>query len=145
MGLRLVFIIMTTTADSTHLRAIVVHAAVTKIDADSTSKLLTDLGHRVDPAANASEAMHLLRSGKTDLLVVDLPAGDETDVLEQLALLPVDHHPGEVAVFSDAASDAVAAVRTRRTRKVHVFFKPLHMHGLLNVLRGLEHRHAQPA
>jgi hypothetical protein len=58
--------------------------------------------------------------------------------VNQLADLPAELRPRELAIFSDVADDTLRGLRARiKPSKVHIFLKPLHMHGLLSVLRQL--------
>jgi hypothetical protein len=132
-----------TAQEHTTLRAVFVQAqpADAGVAPDPAFRLLSDMGHKVASAESTDDAMAMLRSrGPTDLMVVDasgLP--DATRLAAQLMDLPPGARPRQVAIFSDRADDALRALRRRASPpNVHVFLKPLHLHGLLGVLRNLE-------
>lgn len=140
---------MTTAPEHLAQRSIVVVSDCSRIENQPTYKLLTDLGHEVVPATSPDDAVNLLSAGIVDLLVVDLPgADDKRRLFERLDALPAQAKPRRVAVFSEEVDDyARTAHRAQTSPRVHVFLKPLHVHGLLNVLRSIEGRgvFAQPA
>jgi len=104
-----------------------------------TRRLLGGLGHDVTRAMSPDHALELVNSDHTDLLVVDITNDANRELLDSISELPESKRPGAVLVFTDA-SDAKLREwqRTMAPTHVHVFVKPLHMHGLLNVLRRLE-------
>src|SRR5579862_7945653 len=128
-----------TTQDHETLRAVIVPAGLKPADSRA-GKLLRDLGHDVAGAESASEALDLLRESETDLMVVDVSNSEENQSLvRQLAELPVADRPRALAIFSESFDQGLRDVRKRIGKsRVHVFIKPLHMHGLLSVLRQLE-------
>ena len=86
--------------------------------------------------------MELLNSDHTDLLVVDITGGANRDLFESLCELSEGKRPDQVAVFTDSIDSQLRDWRRRVSPShVHVFLKPLHMHGLLGVLRQMEQRH----
>jgi CheY-like chemotaxis protein len=103
-------------------------------------QLLNDLGHEVLSAHSPEDAMSLLQQDQTDLLVVDVSnSSHNREFVSRLTELPNSHRPRELAIFSEAADTSLRSFRNRlMPSKVHIFLKPLHMHGLLNVLRSLE-------
>jgi response regulator RpfG family c-di-GMP phosphodiesterase len=105
-----------------------------------SEQLLNDLGHEVSPANSPEHALSLLQQEPTDLLVVDVSGSARNrEFVGQLPAMDASARPAQVAIISDVLDDALRGVRTRLGRaKVHVFLKPLHMHGLLNFLRTLE-------
>lgn len=107
-----------------------------------TRRLLGELGHEVSRAKSADHAMELLNSDHTDLLVVDITGGANRDLFESLCELSEGKRPDQVAVFTDSIDSQLRDWRRRVSPShVHVFLKPLHMHGLLGVLRQMEQRH----
>jgi DNA-binding NtrC family response regulator len=122
------------------MRAVVLPSPDAYAQETPTRRLLDELGHDVTRAASPDHAMQLLRSDRTDLLVVDISNGNSNRTLfDSLSELPESKRPGEVAVFSDAQDGQLREFRRKiAPSHVHVFFKPLHMHGLLNVLRQME-------
>jgi len=84
--------------------------------------------------------MEMLATEAVDLLVVDITNGKENRLLvNRLAELPAESRPHELAIFSDHADDSLTGLRKKIAgTHVHVLLKPLHMHGLLKVLRQLE-------
>jgi two-component SAPR family response regulator len=102
--------------------------------------LLDEMGHDVAPATSPADALDLLEQNQTDLLIVDVSGSPPNhEFVEQLADLPMGIRPRQIAVFSDSDDDSFRGVRSRiKPSKLHIFLKPLHMHGLLTVLRRLE-------
>src|ERR1700689_1654629 len=94
-------------------------------------ELLSDLGHEVAPADTVDQAMDLLQHDQTDLLVIDVSNGNRNrELIDRLAGLPVSARPREVAIFTDCSDEGLRALRSRiKPSKVHIFVKPLHMHG----------------
>jgi CheY-like chemotaxis protein len=133
---------MTTAPEHLAQRSIVVVSDCGRIENQPTYKLLTDLGHEVVPATSPDDAMNVLSASVVDLLVVDLPGvDDKRRLFERLDALPATSKPRRVAVFSEEVDDYARTVqRQQGGPRVHVFLKPLHVHGLLNVLRSIEGR-----
>jgi CheY-like chemotaxis protein len=123
------------------LRAVVLPSADTYQDSP-TRRLLGQLGHDVTRADSADHAMELINSDHTDLLVVDVSNEDNREMVESLMELPESKRPDQMAVFSDSYDVQLREWRRSSPSKVHVFLKPLHMHGLLAVLRQIEKRQA---
>jgi DNA-binding NtrC family response regulator len=128
-----------TVEDRTTFRAVIL-SGETVPAAYRAGQLLKDLGHEVAPAQSPDEAMDLLQQDQTELLIVDVANSPANRLfVNQLPDLPATHFPREVAIFSDAADDSLRSLRKRISpSKVHIFLKPLHIHGLLNVVRRLE-------
>jgi CheY-like chemotaxis protein len=103
-------------------------------------ELLDELGHDVAPATSPANALDLLEQDQTDLLIVDISGSKQNRMfVQQIADLPAGIRPRQVAIFSDAGDDSFRGLRARiKPSKLHVYLKPLHMHGLLNALRRLE-------
>ncbi|MCS7032772.1 MAG: hypothetical protein NZ561_02125 [Phycisphaerae bacterium] len=133
---------MTSAPDSLALRAIVVVSENSNPDTQPTSRLLRDLGHEVSSACSPDEAVQQLQAARADLLVVDLPTAEQKRRLfERLASLPREYRPRRVAVFTDEVDDYARTLHSQQDNpRVHVFLKPLHVHGLLSVLRSIEGR-----
>jgi CheY-like chemotaxis protein len=108
--------------------------------ASRTGQLLNDLGHDVAGAESPEHALELLEEEQADLFVVDVSnSGRNRALLERLVDLPADIRPRELAIFSDSSDEMLRGLRSRlKPSRVHIFLKPLHMHGLLNILRKLE-------
>ena len=108
-----------------------------------TRRLLGQLGHEVARAASPDHAMQLMNSDHTDLLVVDISNSANRELFDALSEMPASKRPNQVAVFSDSIDSQLREWRRKVAPcHVHVFLKPLHMHGLLNVLRQMERRQA---
>jgi DNA-binding response OmpR family regulator len=138
---------MTMTAEHQALRAVVVTNETTIDASQPTCRLLSELGHDVAGAASPDEAMNILQDAGADLLVIDLSTLDQKRrMFERLAALPREFKPTRVALFSDEADDFTRSLhRDHDNSRVHVFIKPLHLHGLLNVLRHIEGRNLATA
>lgn len=134
---------MAAATETTSLRAIVVLPESVEVEKHPGVRLLRELGHHVSPASSPDDAIGLLQSAHTDLLVVDLPDDAERrQVFDTLSTLPARQRPRQAAVFSDGLDEYVRQLRVSSADrpKVHVFLKPLHLHGLLNVLRSIQSR-----
>lgn len=83
-----------------------------------------------------------MQGSPVDLLVIDLPTVDlKRRMFERLAALPRASKPSHVAVFSEEPDDYTRSLhRQHDNARVHVFMKPLHLHGLLTILRNIEGR-----
>jgi hypothetical protein len=128
-----------TVEDRATLRAVIVPAE-SATAGQRAGRLLDDIGLDVDQAQTPHDAMDMLQRDPTDLLVVDLSnSARNRQFVEDLADLPASARPRQLAIFSDYMDEDLRGLRGRmRPCKVHVFLKPLHMHGLLGVLRQLE-------
>jgi len=123
------------------LRAVVLPAPDAHPQDTPTRRLLGELGHDVARAISPQHAMDLVAGDHTDLLVVDVTGHTPNrSMLETLSELPESQLPDQIAIFTDDPVDA--GLREFRhqfsTKRVHVFVKPLHMHGLLGVLRNMD-------
>lgn len=138
---------MTTASEKLALRAIVVLSEAANVDNQPTLRLLRELGHEVSSAFSTEQAIHLLQSAGADLMVVDLPSSGRTrQFLDALSNVAPEQRPRHIAVFSDALDEYVRHFsRIPGDSRVHVFLKPLHVHGLLSVLRTAEGRLSQSA
>jgi DNA-binding NtrC family response regulator len=124
----------------TALRAVVLPAPESRLQDTPTRRLLGELGHDVARAETADHALELLSADHTDLLVVDLTNENaNTQLISSLPELPEGKRPMEVAIYTDAISSQLRDFRLSYSPShVHIFLKPLHMHGLLGVLRSME-------
>jgi DNA-binding NtrC family response regulator len=114
--------------------------------AHAAGQLLNEYGHDVVPAQSPRHALELLKQEHTDLLVVDLSDSTRNgDFLAGLADLPVSARPRQIAVFTDGSDDNFGTLRSQiKPCRLQVFPKPLHMHGLLGIVRRMEAQN-QPA
>src|ERR1700722_10616007 len=105
-----------------------------------TGELLNDLGYEVAPADSADHALDLLHQDQTDLLIVDVSnSPGNRAFIQHVSELPAEMRPRQLAIFSDTSDDSLRSLRARfKPSKVHVFLKPLHIHGLLTVLKKLK-------
>ena len=95
---------------------------------------------------NIEDALRALQTGGAELLVVGDSTPDVAGLAERSASLvdrigdlPDGSRPREIAIFVNATHDD-SPQQPRRDYpgcRVHQFFKPLHMHGLLSVLRDM--------
>jgi response regulator RpfG family c-di-GMP phosphodiesterase len=107
-----------------------------------TRRLLGELGYDVARADSSDHALELINSEHTDLMVVDITSATNRQLFESLCELPESKRPDQVAVFTDSIDSQLREWRRKISpSQVHVFLKPLHMHGLLGVLRQMEQRH----
>ncbi|HEX8323038.1 MAG TPA: hypothetical protein VF595_03915 [Tepidisphaeraceae bacterium] len=104
-------------------------------------QLLSVLGHDVSLVETPDAAMAAAGEGtaRTDLLVLSVTDSEEQGHrLEQLALLPKARRPRQVAILSDAdAETGPMRPKSLPDVRVHVFVKPVHALGLLNVIKRM--------
>ena len=124
------------------LRAVVLPSSDAYSQDTPTRRLLGQLGHDVTRTDSPDHALELINSDHTDLLVVDITNDANRDMVESLMELPPSKRPDQMAVFSDSIDGKLREWRRSAPSQVHVFLKPLHMHGLLGVLRQMEKQHA---
>src|ERR1700683_2783908 len=126
------------------IRAIVLPSPDTFAADTPTRRLLGELGHDVTRAATPNHATELMNADHTDLLVVDVTNNNANrQLFDSLIDMPESQRPGEVAICTDETDIALPHPRRKMSPShVHVFLKPLHMHGLLHVLRQMERDHA---
>jgi len=120
------------------LRAVVLPSSDAPAYDTPTSRLLGELGHDVSCANSPEQAMEFINSEHTDLLVVDITSHSNREMFESLMELPESKRPAQVAVFSESIDGPLREWRRKAPSHVHVFLKPLHVHGLLSVLRQME-------
>jgi CheY-like chemotaxis protein len=120
------------------LRAVVLPSSDAQSYDTPTRRLLGELGHDVTRAESPNHALELINSDHTDLLVVDITNDSNREMLDSLMEMPESKRPAQMAVFSDSIDKQLREWRKLAPSHVHVFLKPLHMHGLLSVLRQME-------
>jgi DNA-binding response OmpR family regulator len=134
---------MMATLDQVATRTIFVHPNSDPANLWPTHRLLADLGHEVSSLSTLDEAMRVMRDDPVDLLILEEPAKSEAGYreheLEQIRSLPASQQPREVAIFSDRPGP-FEQTRQAGMPRVHILLKPLHMHGLLHVVRQLHSR-----
>ena len=101
------------------------------------AQLLGVLGHDVAIVDSSSTAV--ANAAQADLVVLSAKDEMEQDAhLERIALLPRSERPRQVAILSEAETEATTLRRTDLPDvKVHVFVKPVHALGLLNVIKRM--------
>ena len=123
------------------LRTVVLPSGDAHAQDTPTRRLLGQLGHDVARANSADHAIELINSDHTDLLVVDVSNSTNRGLFDSLSEMPESKRPEQVAVFSDSIDPELREWRRSvAPTQVHVFLKPLHVHGLLGVLRQMERR-----
>lgn len=122
-------------AQALALRAIVYQTTDSTLPAQ---QLLNDLGHDVAGSSSQQKTIDMLEHGCTDLLVVDADQLDQDNVVAAVSQLPAERQPKDLAIFSDATTNAAKNLSGRLRSRVHYLMKPLHMHGLLQMLRQIE-------
>jgi len=109
------------------------------VPSQTTERLLRDMGHDVCSTTSSDQALRWLRDQPSDLLVVDGDPSDYPGTTDLLDALSPQDVPRQIAIFSSRLDDATRHLRHRISPdRVHVFLKPLHLHGLLGVLKHLE-------
>jgi hypothetical protein len=103
-------------------------------------RLVGEFGHDVARAQSPDHAIELLSADHTDLLVMDITNNSRNrQLLGALSDMPLSKRPEQIAVFADSLDVQLRDLRHRLApTHVHMFFEPLHMHGLLGVLRHME-------
>jgi len=132
------------TLDQVAIRTIFVHPNADPSNLWPTHRLLADLGHEITSTSTLDEALRLMQGEEaTDLLILEEPPKADADLREeeirQIRSLPPTQQPREVAIFSDRPKE-YRSTRHSDAPRIHVLVKPLHMHGLLQVIRQLETR-----
>jgi CheY-like chemotaxis protein len=127
----------------TAIRAVVLPSSDAQSYDTPTRRLLGELGHDVTRADSSEHALELINADHTDLLVVDITNNSNREMLDSLMEMPESKRPAQMAVFSDSIDRQLREWRRLAPSHVHVFLKPLHMHGLLTVLRQMEKQHAR--
>jgi hypothetical protein len=139
---------MMATLDQVAIRTIFVHPNADPANLWPTHRLLADLGHEITSTSTLDEALRLMQEETTDLLILEEPPKAEAalreEELRQIHSLPPSQQPREVAIFSDRPKD-YRSTRHSGAPRIHVLVKPLHMHGLLQVIRQLETRVPNPS
>ncbi len=132
-----------TTLDRVATRTLFVHPDADSAEHWPTHRLLSDLGHEVTSMTSLDEAIKSMEGDPVDLLILEEPDKAEPALreseLRRIQSLPASQQPREIAIFSDRPGE-VAPVRSTGTPRVHILIKPLHMHGLLHVIRHLHRR-----
>ena len=104
-------------------------------------RLLNELGHDVSTTDSTGQARELLLNDRGDLVVIDTDRSGQHEFVSCLSALPADQQPRQVAIFCDGVDESLAALLNGMKRsQVHVLIKPLHLHGLLGILRKIEAR-----
>ncbi|MGA2583847.1 MAG: hypothetical protein ABSG31_11265 [Tepidisphaeraceae bacterium] len=126
------------------LRAVVVPSPDAHPQDTPTRRLLGGMGYDVSRADSPNQAMEMLGADHTDLLVVDITNNNgNLKLIGSISELPESKRPDQLAIFTDAIDSSLDDLRRSVSPShVHVFLKPLHMHGLLNVLRHMEREQA---
>jgi len=138
------------TVDQIALRTIFVHPEADPANLWPTHRLLADLGHDITSIGTLQAALDLMQDeGEApDLLIIEEPHKADPalreEELRQIRSLPRSQQPREVAIFSDRPEEFRPS-RLADAPRVHVLVKPLHMHGLLQVIRQMDGRLASVA
>jgi DNA-binding response OmpR family regulator len=137
-----------TAQEQSTLRAIVVKTSPRHDSPveSSASRLLSQLGHDVIDFVSPDNALQAIREGHCDLVVIDAQLWDEARaVVDQIADLDATVHPRAVAVLTDRGREEGAPAQLTRkplASRVRILLRPLHMHGLLNIVKKLERQEA---
>ena len=136
---------MMATLDQVAMRTIFVHPNADPANLWPTHRLLADLGHDITSTSTLGEALRLMQDEQeaADLLIIEEPHKADPAIreeeLRQIRSLPASQQPREVAIFSDRPKEYHSS-RQSGSPRVHVLVKPLHMHGLLQVIRQMDAR-----
>lgn len=128
-----------TAQEQSTLRTLIFHDQQTEPVALPAYRLLNELGHDVSTSGSAADAVNRLRKEHPNLVIVDADDPDQREFVSQLSSLPKEQQPEAVAIFSDSLDESLSGlVKRLQNSRVHVLLKPLHMHGLLSILRNIE-------
>jgi response regulator of citrate/malate metabolism len=129
-----------TANDQLTLKTIILHNQPGDSFSIPTYRLLNDLGHDVATSMTSDQVMEMLQHDGADLVVVDADRSEQREFVSRLNDIPDDHQPKQVAIISDAVDDSLTALvhKLHHAASVHELLKPLHMHGLLKMLRNIE-------
>jgi DNA-binding response OmpR family regulator len=134
---------MMATLTQTTTRTIFVHPNSDPANLWPTHRLLADLGHEVSSMSTLEDALRVMREDPVDLLILEEPPKADPSVreyaLQQIRSLPPSQQPRDIAIFSDRPGTSDHS-RQSGAPRIHVLLKPLHMHGLLHVVRQLRGR-----
>ncbi|HMO25349.1 MAG TPA: hypothetical protein PKB10_03700 [Tepidisphaeraceae bacterium] len=123
---------------SNAIRTVLLHDSVSGCE-HPVHRLLEGIGHEVEPAT-VGQLDHALESDRAELVVVDLEgSADEADVARRIASLPADRRPKHVAFLTDTPD--LARALPASGPHFHVFVRPLHMYGLVNVIKRIHQQH----
>lgn len=128
-----------TAQEQTTLRTIILQTS--RLDTTPAGMLLSGLGHQVTPSSSSVDALRELQTDGADLVVVDMDKSDETAALmRRLGEVEPGQRPRAIAVLADHAVDPSQDVTEQidDLPPVRVFLKPLHLHGLLGLVKKLE-------
>jgi len=121
------------------VRSVVYQPQDKGVASEIIERLLIDMGHHVDTTDSHEQAVDLLRADLTDLLIIDGDVPGCSGAARLLDELQPSDLPRQIAVFSSNIDEASHHLRHRVSpERLHVFIKPLHLHGLLNVLKHLQ-------
>jgi hypothetical protein len=131
-----------TAQDQSTLRAVILQTS--RLDESPAARLLSQLGHEVTPSTSVVDAVQLIQTDPTDLVVIDADKIEEAQPLvDRISALDPQQRPKVIAVLSDRGEERLSRLRRPIgehdvTPRVRVFLKPLHLHGLLDVVKRLE-------
>ena len=103
------------------------------------AQLLGVLGHDVAIVDTPDAAVTAASHGRTDLVVLSVTdAAEQSFQLDKIALLPRSERPRQIAILSEDETEATTLRRPDLPDvKVHIFVKPVHALGLLNVIKRM--------
>jgi CheY-like chemotaxis protein len=118
---------------------VILHPEAMEADRLPEYLLLNGLGHEVAATSSAGQAVEMLQSDRADLVIIDSDRVSQTDFMAHLTGLPADQQPERVAIFTDSMDESMEKLTQQLPdARVQVLLKPMHMHGLLRILRNIE-------
>jgi DNA-binding NtrC family response regulator len=121
------------------LKTVLLHGHANDAEGMAAYRLLNDLGHDISTTDSATQAVHLMQHDRTDLVLVDADASEQERFVQQLHDLPANQKPRQVAIVTEAIDERLNGLIGRMNdSNVQVLLKPLHVHGLLKILRRIE-------
>lgn len=121
-------------------RQVVIHNPTHESGVRVATEMLSTQGCQIAWANSVSEAIEKAALQPTELLVLSIPdTAEQRQALSRLSTLPAPQRPREVAILSDEINDdTIQLRRSVAGSKVHLFVRPIHVHGLLSLIKRLE-------
>lgn len=121
------------------LKTVFLHGHANDAEGLPAYRLLNDLGHDITATDSPAQAVQMLQNDRADLVLIDADAPEQERFVQQLHDLPSQQQPREVAIVTDAVDERLnGLVGKLNESNVQVLLKPLHVHGLLKILRRIE-------
>ena len=119
--------------------AVVIHDSHREPVVGVAVQLLSVLGHAVEVTDSVDAALRAATAHPTELLVLSTTdAAEQSQIIDYLATLPANHRPKQIAILSEEEAETGIGLQRRLPNvKLHIFVKPIHAMGLLNVIKRI--------